>query len=79
MLVRKYLSLPVIYIFFLLILQIDCQLHCDEWDKLLSSGQWEPEVILRKLPEFLQFVREVQVFVAGDHEMQRSRLRGEIK
>jgi len=57
------------------LLQIDLQLHCDEWDKLLSSGHWEPEVILQKLPEFLQFVKDVQGFVT--REMQ-SRLKGKI-
>ncbi|XP_020614950.1 uncharacterized protein LOC110053100 isoform X2 [Orbicella faveolata] len=49
---------------------IDLHLHCDEWDQSFSSGQWEPEVIVRKLPEFLQFVKEVQGFVV--REIQRS-------
>jgi len=49
----------------------DLHLHCDEWDQLLSSGKWEPKVILQKLPEFLQFVKEVQGFVV--REMQRIR------
>ena len=52
------------------VLQIDLHLHCDEWNKLFSSGQWEPEAIVQKLPEFLQFVKEVQGFVV--REMQRS-------
>ncbi|XP_022800252.1 uncharacterized protein LOC111338099 [Stylophora pistillata] len=43
----------------------DLHLHCEEWDRLLSSGQWEPEMIVRKLPDFLEFVKEVQGFVVG--------------
>lgn len=45
-------------------------LHCEEWDRLLSTGQWEPEIIVRKLPEFLEFVKEVQGFVV--REMKRN-------
>ena len=57
--------------------QIDFHLRCDEWDQSFSSGQWEPEVIVRKLPEFLQFVKEVQGLV---REMQRNGpLKGKIK
>jgi len=52
------------------VLQIDLHLHCDEWDQSFSSRQWEPEAIVRKLPEFLQFVKEVQRFVV--REMERS-------
>ena len=46
-------------------LQTDLHLHCDEWDRLLRSGQWEAEMIVRKLPDFLEFVKEVQGFVVG--------------
>jgi len=63
--------------FLLFLLQTDLHLHCDEWDKLLSSGQWEPKIIIQKLPQFLQFVKEVQGFVV--REMQRNRLKGEIR
>ena len=38
-------------------------LHCREWDELLSSGDWEPEVIAGKIAEFLQFVKKVQSLV----------------
>ncbi|KAL9975391.1 hypothetical protein ACROYT_G012548 [Oculina patagonica] len=47
----------------------DLHLHCKEWDKQLSSGRWEPKDILKKLPEFLQFVKEVQGLVV--HEIKR--------
>lgn len=47
-------------------MQIDLHLHCDEWNQAFSSGQWEPEVIVRKLPEFLQFVKEVQRFLVRE-------------
>ncbi|CAH3166443.1 unnamed protein product [Pocillopora meandrina] len=43
----------------------DVHLHCEEWDRLLSSGQWQPEDIVKKLPEFLEFVKEVQSFVVA--------------
>ena len=29
------------------------------------SGQWEAEMIVSKLPDFLEFVKEVQGFVVG--------------
>ena len=68
-----FIALRVYFLLFLL--QTDLHLHCDEWDKLLSSEQWEPMVILQKLPEFLRFVKEVQGFVV--HEMKRIRQKGE--
>ena len=40
-------------------------LHCEEWDRLLGGGQWQPENLVRKLPEFLEFVKEVQCFVVA--------------
>ena len=43
-----------------LALQIDIHLHCDEWDRALEEGNWEPEQIAAKLCNFLQFVRDVQ-------------------
>ena len=52
------------YALFLLIeylaLQIDIHLHCDEWDRALDEGNWEPQQIASKLPNFLQFLRNVQ-------------------
>ena len=58
-------------------MQTDLHLHCDEWNQEFSSGQWEPEAIVRKLPDFLQFVKEVQGFVV--REMQRDgRLKGKL-
>ncbi|XP_078355398.1 uncharacterized protein LOC144640040 [Oculina patagonica] len=44
----------------------DLHLHCKEWDELLSSEDWEPETIVEKLPEFFQFVKQVQGFVARE-------------
>ena len=44
-------------------LQTDLYLHFREWDELLSSGDWEPEVIAEKIPEFLRFVKKVQSLV----------------
>ena len=49
--------------FSLTFLQTDLHLHCREWDELLNSGEWEPEQITAKLPEFFRFVKEVQQFV----------------
>ncbi|PFX13629.1 putative serine/threonine-protein kinase pats1, partial [Stylophora pistillata] len=43
----------------------DVHLHCEEWDRLLSGGQWEPESLVQQLPEFLEFVKEVQCFVVA--------------
>ncbi|KAL9958476.1 hypothetical protein ACROYT_G035492 [Oculina patagonica] len=51
----------------------DLHLHCKEWDELLSSADWEPETIVEKLPEFFQFVKQVQGFVA--REMKGLRLK----
>lgn len=42
----------------------DIHLHCDEWDRVLDEGNWEPEQIVAKLPAFLQFLRSVQRNVA---------------
>lgn len=50
----------------LLCMQIDLHLHCDEWNQAFSSGQWEPDGIVRKLPDFLQFVKEVQGFLVRE-------------
>ena len=60
-----YTEIPFL-LYRLLCMQIDLHLHCDEWNQSFSSGQWEPEVIVRKLPEFLQFVKEVQGFVVRE-------------
>lgn len=38
----------------------DIHLHCDEWDRVLDEGNWEPQQIVAKLPKFLQFLRKVQ-------------------
>lgn len=51
------------YIFFSLY-QTDVHLHCEEWDRLLDEGDWEPQEIVAKLPTFLQFLRQVQRNVA---------------
>ena len=40
---------------------------------MLSSGQWEPQVIVKKLPEFFQFVEQVQGFVAGQLRRPRAK------
>jgi len=45
--------------------QTDIHLHCEEWDRVLSGEEWEPEMIVAKLPEFLQLVREVQDFICN--------------
>ena len=45
-------------------LQTDIHLACEEWDRELTGVDWEPEMIVAKLPEFLQFVREVQEFIS---------------
>ncbi|XP_068739107.1 uncharacterized protein [Montipora capricornis] len=35
-------------------------LYCKEWDELLNSENWEPEEVIRKLPDFFCFVKKVQ-------------------
>ena len=54
-------------------MQTDLHLHCKEWDELLSSGVWEPEVIVGKLPEFFQFVKQVQGFVAQEMKVLKNK------
>ncbi|KAL9950385.1 hypothetical protein ACROYT_G042873, partial [Oculina patagonica] len=44
----------------------DIHLHCEKWDQALSGEDWEPKMILAELPEFLQFVRQVQEFVSSN-------------
>lgn len=41
----------------------DLHLGREEWDRALSGKDWEPEMITSKLPEFLQFVYQVQDFL----------------
>ena len=55
-----YLCVTLILIIECLALQIDIHLHCDEWDRALEEGNWEPQQIAAKLCNFLQFVRYVQ-------------------
>lgn len=43
-------------------------MHCEEWDKALDEGDWEPEQIVAKLPTFLKFLRQVQSHVAPNKE-----------
>lgn len=57
------LSIPISTFFFSLY-QTDVHLHCEEWDRLLDEGDWEPHEIVAKLPTFLQFLRQVQRNVA---------------
>ncbi|KAJ7323742.1 Far upstream element-binding protein 3 [Desmophyllum pertusum] len=42
----------------------DLHLGCEEWDRVLSGEDWEPEMIIAKLPKFLQFVHQVQDFLS---------------
>ena len=44
-------------------LQTAFYLLCDEWEELLHKGGWEPEAVVKKLPDFLRFVKKVQSFV----------------
>ncbi|PFX14685.1 uncharacterized protein LOC111344482 isoform X1 [Stylophora pistillata] len=46
----------------------DIHVHCEEWDKALEEGDWEPEQIVAKLPTFLKFLRQVQSHVAPNKE-----------
>ena len=41
-------------------------LHCEEWDRLLEEGDWEPKQIVAKLPTFLKFLRKIQSIVAPE-------------
>lgn len=41
----------------------DLHLGREEWDRALAGKDWEPEMIASKLPEFLQFVYQVQDFL----------------
>jgi len=43
----------------------DIHLHCEKWDQALIEEDWEPEMIVAELPEFLQFMRQVQEFVSS--------------
>ena len=47
-------------------IQMDIHLHCEKWDRALSEEDWEPEMIVAELPEFLQFVRQVQEFASSN-------------
>ncbi|XP_068751300.1 uncharacterized protein [Montipora capricornis] len=44
----------------------DLHLHCKEWDTVLKSGDWEPEMIADKIPEFFEFVENVQDSMLGE-------------
>jgi len=46
-------------------IQTDIHLHCEKWDQALSEEDWEPEAIVAEMPEFLQFMRQVQEFVSS--------------
>lgn len=41
----------------------DLHLGREEWDRALSGKDWKPEMITSKLPEFLEFVYQVQDFL----------------
>ncbi|XP_068687467.1 uncharacterized protein [Montipora foliosa] len=43
----------------------DLHLHCKEWDTALKSGDWEPEMIADKIPEFFEFVGNVRRFCSS--------------
>jgi len=45
----------------------DLHLGCEEWDRVLRGEDWEPEMIVSKLPEFLQFVHQVQDFLSSNN------------
>ena len=51
--------------------QVDIHLRCDEWDNAFQEGQWEPEQVAEKLPQFLYFVKKVQqqLQLLDEHEM----------
>ena len=46
-------------------LQTDIHLGTEEWDRDLLSEDWEPEMIVAKMPEFLEFVRDVHQFISN--------------
>lgn len=60
----KYFRFPPLPVF--LFWQTDFHLHCKEWDELLKSGDWEPQIIVEKLPAFFRFVKKVQGLVARE-------------
>ncbi|XP_068676260.1 uncharacterized protein [Montipora foliosa] len=43
----------------------DIHLGTEEWDRDLLSEDWEPEMIVAKMPEFLEFVRDVHQFISN--------------
>ncbi|KAL9950375.1 hypothetical protein ACROYT_G042863 [Oculina patagonica] len=45
----------------------DIHIGCEEWDRVLRGEDWEPEMIISKLPEFLQFVHQVQDFLSSNN------------
>ena len=52
--------------------QTDLHLHCNKWDEALRSGQWEPQEIVEKLPEFLNFIKKVQNLIMDYQEAHTS-------
>lgn len=57
--------------------QTDLHLHSEECDKLLNGTDWQPEIIVQKLPEFIQFVQEIQDFVVREMKGNGSTRTGE--
>ena len=43
-------------------------MRCNKWDKALRSGQWEPQEVVEKLPDFLKFIKKVQNLIMDDQE-----------
>lgn len=54
----------------------DIHLGTEEWDSALLSEDWEPEMIVSKMPEFLDFVRDVHRFISDSckHEQSSSNM-----
>ncbi|PFX25863.1 hypothetical protein AWC38_SpisGene9466 [Stylophora pistillata] len=46
--------------------QTDLHLHCKEWDEVLCTEDWNPDDIVARLPEFLQFLKQVQSYLARE-------------
>ena len=57
--------------------QTDLHLHSEECDKLLNGTDWQPEIIVQTLPEFIQFVKKTQDVLVREMKGNESARTGE--
>ncbi|XP_032236711.2 uncharacterized protein LOC5511470 isoform X1 [Nematostella vectensis] len=51
---------------------IDLHLHCDDWDRRLAKGDWDPDQIIKKLDSYVEFVRYVQSNITMETEEEQA-------